>query len=321
MSVALNLLVKPTINTQEEDKKAYTNGRVTTVTTPEGTTNYSYACQSNVANITKPSASSGTDERVDFTYDGTLLTTLRQSGILNQTLSYSYNNNFRLSSFTYADKTENYSYDLDGLLTQSGDYSITRNAQNGLVEQVSNGLFNLSYRYNKFGEVKRAKDNLFIYRVKRAKGRIASKREVLTVKVPKKRKGFRKKKKISFYYYTYDNRDRLIEVRKGKAKRLVESYSYDSNGNRASATVNGTTVTASYTLDDNLVVYGQNTYTYDEDGYLQEKVTPEGTTTYTYGTLGELKEVVTPTKTITLLVPQLQLWNAYQTPNNKANLM
>ena len=61
---------------------------------------------------------------------------------------------------------------------------------------------------------------------------------------------------------------------------------------------NNQTITASYTLDDNLVVYGQNTYTYD-DGYLTEKTTPNGTTTYTYGTLGELLEVTTPTKTIT----------------------
>jgi len=60
-----------------------------------------------------------------------------------------------------------------------------------------------------------------------------------------------------------------------------------------------TTTTASYTLDDGLQVYGDNTYRYDDDGYLTEKVTPEGTTTYTYGTLGELREVVTPTQTIT----------------------
>jgi len=60
-----------------------------------------------------------------------------------------------------------------------------------------------------------------------------------------------------------------------------------------------TTTTASYTLDDGLQVYGDNTYRYDDDGYLREKVTPEGTTTYTYGTLGELREVVTPTQTIT----------------------
>ena len=68
---------------------------------------------------------------------------------------------------------------------------------------------------------------------------------------------------------------------------------------RVSATINGTSTTASYTLDDSLIVYGENTYSYDEDGYLTGKTTPNGTTTYSYGTLGELLSVITPTKTIT----------------------
>jgi len=81
----------------------------------------------------------------------------------------------------------------------------------------------------------------------------------------------------------------------------VEQYTYDANGNRASATVNGQTTTASYTLDGQLEVYGDNTYYYDEDGYLSDKTTPEGTTTYTYGTLGQLLSVETPTLNIEYL--------------------
>jgi len=79
------------------------------------------------------------------------------------------------------------------------------------------------------------------------------------------------------------------------------TYTYDANGNRASATVNGQTTTASYTLDDQLEVYGDNTYYYDEDGYLSEKTAPEGTTTYTYGTLGQLLSVETPTLSVEYL--------------------
>jgi len=96
--------------------------------------------------------------------------------------------------------------------------------------------------------------------------------------------------------YTYDNLGRLTQVEKDNTP--TEEYTYDNNGNRATATVNNKTTSASYTLDDSLVVYGDNSYLYDEDGYLQTKTTPQGTTTYSYGTLGELKEVVTPTKTI-----------------------
>ncbi|MEA3490976.1 MAG: hypothetical protein U9R27_03670, partial [Campylobacterota bacterium] len=81
-------------------------------------------------------------------------------------------------------------------------------------------------------------------------------------------------------------------------KHIIETYTHDNNGNRASATVHNETITASYALDDSLVVYGDNSYRYDEDGYLNEKIIKEGTSTYRYGTMGELLSVNTPTQTI-----------------------
>ncbi|WP_188108613.1 RHS repeat-associated core domain-containing protein [Sulfurimonas lithotrophica] len=68
-------------------------------------------------------------------------------------------------------------------------------------------------------------------------------------------------------------------------------YTYDANGNRVSATVNGVTTSAYYTLDDQTEVYGDNTYTYDEDGQLVSKQNSLGTTTYTYNTYGTLTGV------------------------------
>ncbi len=90
--------------------------------------------------------------------------------------------------------------------------------------------------------------------------------------------------------YTYDKRGKLTEVKKNGT--VVESYSYDANSNRASAEVYGRTFTGSYTLDDQLEVYGDNTYRYDDNGYLIEKTTPEGTTSYDYNTLGALTDVI-----------------------------
>ena len=92
---------------------------------------------------------------------------------------------------------------------------------------------------------------------------------------------------------------RLIQVKKDGV--IVEAYTYDKNGNRASATINNETTNGYYTLDDQIVTYGNNTYQYNDDGYLQSKVTPNGTTTYQYGAFGELQRVVTPTKTIEYL--------------------
>ncbi|HIQ47632.1 MAG TPA: hypothetical protein EYH57_08435, partial [Sulfurovum sp.] len=176
-------------------------------------------------------------------------------------------------------------------------YTITRDSENGLSTSITDGTIDIKQTYNQFGELKTQKSKAFKLKLKRKQARIVKKTETLVTKVPKKNsKGFKKKKTITKYAYVYDTRDRLTKVKKNK--RVVESYTYDNNGNRASATVHGTSITASYTLDDNLVVYGDNTYLYDDDGYLKTKTTPDGTTTYNYGILGELREVVTPTKTI-----------------------
>ncbi len=194
------------------------------------------------------------------------------------------------TSMTYAGSTENYTYNDDDELVAVGamaiaPYNITRKQKNRVIK-VSDGIYTHISKYNRYGELKHQRDNVLRVRLFRNKaGQIVRKVEKL--------KGERKR----VYRYTYDERGRLIKVRKNH--KTVESYTYDSNGNRASATVYGTTITASYTLDDNLVVYGDNSYLYDDDGYLKEKTTPQGTTTYSYGTRGELLAVTTPTKTIT----------------------
>jgi len=269
---------------------AYTGGRLASVTTPEGTTQYTYACRNNVSMITRDG------ESISYGYDGTLPTSIAQSGVLNQTVSYTYNNDFLPATVTYAGVTQPYAYDKDGLLTQSGALILTRDAQNGLTVKISDGTLMRRYDYNRFGEIKKAKDEVFAYRLKRAKGRIAYKRETLRIKVPKKRGGFRIKKHKRIERYVYDKRGRLVKVYRGKGKhrRLVERYAYDANGNRAEATVYGKTYVGRYTLDDNVIVYGDNTYRYDDDGYLVEKTEPQGSTTYTYNTLGALTDVTLP---------------------------
>ena len=286
----------------------YTNGRVTAVTTPEGTTNYSYACQSKVSSITKE------DESLSFTYDGQLLTSMTQAGVLDGTIDYTYNNNFIPSSMTYAGATTAYSYNLDNQLMKSGDFTLTRDINNSLVRELTDGTLTQKRVYNGYGELTRQDDGVLAYKLQRDETKIIRKTEFVTKYVetgntdkPNKGKGNNKAKPTKLkkvkvkvtYDYHFDKRDRLVEVYKDR--ELVEQYTYDANGNRASATVNNVTTTASYTLDDQLVVYGDNTYRYNDDGYLVEKVIPEGTTTYEYGTLGELKSVITPTKTIEYL--------------------
>ncbi|MFT7880831.1 MAG: RHS repeat-associated core domain-containing protein [Sulfurimonas sp.] len=184
--------------------------------------------------------------------------------------------------------TENYSYDNDGLLTGSGDYTLTRDTQNGYVAQLSDGTLTQNRSYNSYGEITEVSDNTFTYQLTNRDnaGAITQKSETLNGTT-------------TTYNYTYDDLGRLTEAcRVGGTHQMCETYAYDNNGNRLSTTVNGETTTASYTLDDQLEVYGDNSYRYDDDGYLIEKITPDGTTTYSYGTMGQLLQVITPNHTI-----------------------
>ena len=86
------------------------------------------------------------------------------------------------------------------------------------------------------------------------------------------------------YTYTYDNANELTGVYKNGTQ--VESYSYDSNGNRTgtgySTTVMNETPTSPGT-----------TYTYDNAGNMITSKTGSTTTTYTYDYRNRLTEVTT----------------------------
>ncbi len=263
----------------------YQNGELVQINTSEDWFDYSYDCGGKVSFISKDM------ESISYQYDGDLLTNIQFSGTLYAEIGMAYDNKFQLKSLSYADQKENYSYDKDGLLTQSGEFNITRDAINGLAAKVTDGSFTLNRTYNRFGELKTQNNKRFKLKLTREDGRIAHKNEVIVYPANKKQ-NLEKQIVESQYDYVYDVNDRLIEVK--KEGNTTESYTYDSNGNRMSATINGVTTTASCTLDDQLEVYGDNTYRYDDDGYLMEKTTPEGTTNYTYSTLGALTDVEMP---------------------------
>ena len=91
----------------------------------------------------------------------------------------------------------------------------------------------------------------------------------------------------------YSNIGRVFTTTLLSGDIITKTTTYNNHGELLTQSDN--------TLDDQLEVYGNNTYTYNDDGYLTQKTTPEGTTSYSYGTLGELLSVTTPTKNITYL--------------------
>ncbi|MFH1674773.1 MAG: RHS repeat-associated core domain-containing protein [Pseudomonadota bacterium] len=272
----LNSIVFPS---GKEITNVYTGALLASIETQEGSTSFEYECASKVSAISR-----GT-ERVDYAYDASLVTEEALSGTINQVLGYTYDNDFNVASFTYAGDTSAYAYDNDGLLTGAGDFSITRDAANGLPLAVSDGVFGLNRGFNGYGEpanlayaVGSASYNLAFARDRA--GRIITRIETIDGA------------SIN-WEYAYDDLGRLVAVTQNGI--VVEEYQYDANGNRTYERNDLRGIagrTSTYDIEDHLLTVGADTYLYDADGFLVARYTAEGTTTYTYASTGELKQVV-----------------------------
>jgi RHS repeat-associated protein len=260
----------------------YGNGRLTQIRNPEGIIDLNYLCGSKVGSITN-----GTDT-ITYGYDGSLVTSETLSGTLAQSLSFTYNNDFNLDSFTYAGGITDYAYDNDGLLTGAGFFTITRNAGNGLPESVTDGTLNLTRSFNGYGEVsgenyKHGSNTLISWTLTHDdNGRIIEKTETVSG-TP------------SNYEYTYDAMGRLLTVTKDS--NLVEEYQYDIVGTRTYEvnTLRGISGRGlAYSNEDHLLTAGGAIYEYDEDGFLISKTHGTDVTSYDYSSRGELLGATLP---------------------------
>jgi RHS repeat-associated protein len=260
----------------------YANGRLEQIQTPEGNIDFTYLCGTKVGSISKGS------ESITYGYDGKLVTSETLNGTLNQTLGYTYNDDFNVTTFTYAGNAESFAYDNDGLLTGAGSFTISRNAGNGLPEEVTGGSLSLSRTFNGYGEVSDevysvsgqgitswnlARDN---------NGRITNKSETVAGTT-------------SDYTYTYDSMGRLLTVTKDS--NLVEEYQYDANGTRIYEMNSLRSIAGrsySYDDEDHLLTAGSVIYSYNLDGFLAAKTDGSDVTTYDYSSRGELFSVTLP---------------------------
>jgi len=264
----------------------YDTTRPSQIQMPEGNIDFTYLCGTKIDSITKGA------ESISYGYDGKLVTSEVLSGTLNQSLDYTYNNDFDVSGFTYAGQTENYSYDNDGLLTAASDFNITRNTGNGLPETVSGGALNIARTFTGYGEVEGqdynvSSQNATSWALTRDNnGRIISRTETVGGVTAN-------------FAYTYDSMGRLLTVTKDG--NLVEDYGYDLSGTRISETntLRGLAGrTFSYSDEDHLLTAGSVIYSYDLDGFLTTKTDGTDVTTYSYSSRGELLNVTLPDGTV-----------------------
>lgn len=260
----------------------YTNTQLTQIQTPEGNIELDYLCSTKLGSLTKGA------EKLVYDYDGKLVTSETLVGTLNQTLSYTYNNDFNVTAFSYAGGTIDYAYDNDGLLTGAGSFTVARNAGNGLPESVSNGTFGLTRSFSGYGEIDSENvaiggSNKYGYSLTRSpSGRITARTETLAGETVG-------------YSYTYDDLGRLLTVTKNGA--LVEEYRYNANGSRtyemnAQRGIAGRAL--AYSTEDHLLTAGDTNYQYDLDGFLTTKTQGIDVTTYTYSSRGEMLRAVMP---------------------------
>jgi RHS repeat-associated protein len=257
-------------------------GRLSTLTFPQGQLGFGYhPSTGNLATLTAPDGGTLT-----YDYDGSLLTSEAWSGHVAGRVQYTYDNDFRvIAQQLNGEVLATFQYDADGLLTQAGALTLSRDPRHGLLTGSALGQITDTWAYTSVGELDsyRARfggtEILAVQYERDALGRIVQKAETLDGQT-------------TTYTYAYDLAGRLTTVTRNG--RPIATYAYDSNGNRVSYTSPDGTTTGTYDAQDRLTQYGSTAYTYTANGELQSKTTGGQTTTYTYDALGNLTAVTLP---------------------------
>lgn len=261
-------------------------GRPSAVTAPDGTRGFSYDSTTGHLNgITGPDGGS-----LSLDYDGSLLTRVEWAGEVNGSVAASYDNDFRVTSLgVNGESPIPFGYDGDGLVTQAGDLSVTRDAANGLITSSTLGGVTESRTYTPFGELESltvvtgGAPLLEMSYTRDALGRIIELTETVAGVT-------------TTNAHTYDLAGRLMEVREDGMATAV--YEYDANGNRVRLTTPSGTVTGTYDDQDRLVTYGEASYSHSRTGQLVTKTRSVDQTSYDYDVFGNLRRVDLPNGTV-----------------------
>lgn len=255
------------------------NGRLESVSTPEGTIVFDYdPVSQKLLSITNPSG-----ETLEYEHDGFIVAEERWSGSVNGNIIFNVDNNLLLQSTNITGYQVDFYYDDDGFLIRSGDLAIERIEATGRVFGTTLGNVTTEQLYNQFDELHSfvasiEGDALFEEHLQRDRlGRIQSRTQRIEGVTHE-------------FDYTYDQSNRLETV--SRDGEIVSVIGYDSNSNRLSLEAEDGTVTeATYDSQDRLLTQGSANYTYTINGELAS-MTKEGQTThFSYDSLGNLTTV------------------------------
>jgi len=263
-------------------------GRLSAIDLPRGQVGLTYDPSTGL--LTRLEDFSG--DAIVLGYRGTFPVSTTWSGRVNGTVAWDYGADRQLvEESVNGAATVEYAYDEDGLLLQAGAAAYERAAADGLHTETEVGTVRTDFTYDALAQrisQTTAHQGSEIYSstlTRDAAGRIVSRTESLEGSSP------------TMLSYSYDESGRLVTVRRGAV--VEESYSYDANGNRLSATLPDGTFTGIYDEQDRLLQYGTTSFTYTLAGELATKTdTATGAvTTYDYDVRGALRGVIRPDAT------------------------
>jgi RHS repeat-associated protein len=221
-------------------------------------------------------------ESLTFSHEGFLVTGLTWTGPVAGSVTRTLNNELLTASESVnGANTIATIYDNDSLPITLGPLSIGRDSTTGFVTGLTLGSMAQSIGYNDFAELSTQSASFqgspvftqqFTYD---HAGLVTGKTETINGVT-------------NTFAYDYDTARRLTEVRKNSV--VIETYSYDANGNR-------TDVGATYDAQDRLLTRGTVTYNSDAAGDLVTRTAGTQVTSYNYDAFGNLTAVTLPDST------------------------
>lgn len=258
--------------------------------TPVAEYGWTYDAAGRVASGTAPGGVTYT-----YGYDGPLRTSVQWSGPVTGTVGRTVDAALRpVAEQVNGDAAVAFTYDPDGFILSAGAFAIARDATTALPTSATLGVVADAWTHDTFGapatytvEANGVPAYAAAYTRDRA-GHITTKVETVAGSTHQ-------------LTFAYDAADRLTQVQRDGTP--IEQYGYDVNGNRTSAGVGASAVTAAYDVQDRLVTRGTEQLTYDGSGRLVGKTAGAQQTTFAYDGFGNLLTASLPNgKTISYLL-------------------
>ncbi|ARV44886.1 hypothetical protein BCV50_07530 [Bacillus subtilis] len=269
-------------------------GRLTDVIYPEAAVTLVYTAgdpTQRVNRLLRTPIGGGPTQEMELTYDASLITGMTFTGISQGAFTYTYDSNFSLVNVGLVSGSDQVqvgiSRNADGLITGLGSFTITRSGPDGKISRISDGALNRTMSYDTIARLSSYNDTVGGQQIYRSDFQYdnASRLQRKTETVGSA---------AHTLEYSYDTSCNLIEVTKDGM--VVESYTYDANGNRTSRQVMGGPVEmATYDNQDRLVHRDGINYEFNADGFMVSR----GSDTFEYSALGELLQATVGGKTIT----------------------